>query len=105
MSSIPNFRDAETVTVQASKKSFFASHKLLSVAFLFLAIGLAFGAYIYLQPNIVVDSIPPFVHHSQPIEWKTYTDSQAGFEFKYPVELAANYIRVETWPPQVKVAT
>jgi hypothetical protein len=107
MSAQQAYRDAESVSNDVgTRKSFFATHKLLGVALLLLAVGLALGSYLYLRPNIIVDSIPPFVHHKTAAEivWKTYTDSKAGFEFKYPEQLSATYISTQTWPPTAKVS-
>jgi hypothetical protein len=106
MSAQQAYRDAESVSNLSPKKSFFATHKLLGVALLLLAIGLALASYLYLRPNVVIDSIPPFVHHKTAAEivWKTYTDSKAGFEFKYPEQLSTLYISTQTWPPTAKVS-
>jgi tryptophan-rich sensory protein len=37
------------------------------------------------------------------IPLKTFTDAKRGISFKYPEQLAATYIRLVDWPPQVDV--
>jgi len=68
-----------------TKKNWFALHHLLAyVLFGLLAVAIVAGTYIW-QVSQYVQPID-FVKHDPTANWKTYTNSQFGFEFKYPAD-------------------
>ena len=67
------------------KKSWFAMHKVLGVVFLLAAAGAAVaGIYYWQTVRNLPTSYQPIVHKDPTANWKTYTNSQYSFEFKYP---------------------
>ena len=73
------------------KKSWFAMHKVLGVVFLLAAAGAAVaGIYYWQTVRNLPTSYQPIVHKDPTANWKTYTNSEYGFEFKYPNGWNAN---------------
>ncbi len=70
---------------QEPKTPWFSAHMLLGVVFL-LASGAAIVTGMYYWQT--VKSLPQTVDFPVHREWKTYTNSEYGFEFKYPEEFA-----------------
>lgn len=75
----------------ALKKNWFAVHWILGVVFLLAVAGAAVAGVYYWQ---TVRNIPQSVTlpvHTEKVDptanWKTYTNDQYGFEFKYPANL------------------
>jgi hypothetical protein len=73
-------------TVPIHKDSFFRRHLLAEIFAIVLFAALAAGAYYYYVTNNTPGYTPP-VHQTQTdsmTDWKTYTNSQYGFEVKIP---------------------
>lgn len=71
------------------KKNWFAFHHIVAyVLFGLLGLAIVAGAYYYQVSQYQPDITPPAHHPKQVVNdsntWKTYTNNQFGFEFKYP---------------------
>ncbi len=76
------------------KKSWFGMHKVLGIVFLLAAAGAAVaGVYYWQTVRNLPTSYQPIVHKDPTASWRTYTNEQYGFEFKYP---NTNLFKLET---------
>ncbi len=79
----------------------FATFFVLAV----LVAGASYAALQYYQTNRAIDSdyVPAFTPRmSENSEWKTYTNTQYGFEFKYPRDW--HVLNNSIWPPDSSLA-
>src|SRR3989344_484157 len=74
------------------KKSWLSSHMILGLVFLVVVLGAIVSGIYYWQ---TVSQIPPVaqfpVHKDEMAGWKTYTNTEYGFEVKYPTTGSATY--------------
>lgn len=65
------------------------------------------GSYVGRQgPNCefaTCSAVPVAPVSNVPADWQTYSDTEYGFEFKYPSQLRATYTHLSKWPPTIKV--
>jgi hypothetical protein len=62
------------------------------------------GVYLWQQINSISD-LASNQTKDQPAGWQTYTNTQYGFEFKYPKSFGANVWRAFFWPPTSTVVS
>ena len=74
---------------QQPKKNWFAAHWILGVVFLLAVAGAAVAGIYYWQTVRQIPAVLDLpVHKNFDANWKTYTNSQYGFEFKYPLSFS-----------------
>ncbi len=76
---IPQF-----TTPEEPKKSWVSSHHLLGYLFLLAVFAAVVSGIYYLQVSERQEFPAPVVHEASISDWKTYTNTEYGFEFKYP---------------------
>lgn len=67
------------------KKSWLSSHMILGVVFLIAALAaIVAGIYYWQTTSGIPSSFQAPIHKDSTQNWKTYTNTEYGFEFKYP---------------------
>jgi hypothetical protein len=70
---------------------------------LLVVVALGGGIYTWQQRNFSNETTEPVPNEFE--GWQTYTNSQYGFEFKYPENFGANVWRPFFWPPTTTVVS
>jgi hypothetical protein len=73
------------------------------IIILLVVIILGGGVYLWQQKNFSNETAEPVPNDFE--GWQTYTNSQYGFEFKYPENFGANVWRPFFWPPTTTVVS
>lgn len=73
----------------APRRNWFVAHWILGIVFLLAVAGVAVAGIYYWQTVRQIPAVVDLpVHKNFDADWKTYTNSQYGFEFKYPQSLS-----------------
>jgi len=85
------------------KNNWFASHMIVGYVFLFAILAAAVSGIYYWQTVRQIPSSVQFpVHKDVTASWKTYTNTQYGFEFKYPSDWSTRDESTADTNPQTK---